>query len=315
MKARLRVSLLGLAALAACASSGARAAPDVRLLSQGSEPRRELRYSAPVETDATFRRSLVQRSTLTLESGGERQESVGPEVRFELELEARAERGGIAQTLRVIEVGLTNVPDESWREELAPVLAVFEGLTGEVRLTARGVVREARFAPLREVGPEADRALADLQRALSRSAAPLPAEAVGPGARWEVASDVEVGGLGLSQLVRTELVGFEPARDGGGERVRLAVEIEQRAGRQALDVPGRPSGSVWLIELEGRSSGTVVTDLRTAFPLEGRLESETRQVLSVPGPGAVRGGTELDSQRYSTGVRVETRFEEHPQGD
>jgi hypothetical protein len=86
---------------------------------------------------------------------------------------------------------------------------------------------------------------------------PLPKEAIGPGARWQLTMVMDRGGIKLTQTMTYKVVAIR------GEQIELTVAITQTARPQLVNAP---TGSYELASYKGTGSGTIVIDLRHPVP-------------------------------------------------
>ncbi len=105
---------------------------------------------------------------------------------------------------------------------------------------------------------------------------PLPEEAVGTGARWDVHTRYSLRGLDVDQVRRYTLV----KRD--GDKASLKFIVEQTARPQAMKLPNLPPGAVVrLDQLASAGDGDVSLDTRQIVPQNSKMALKTTSVVSV----------------------------------
>jgi hypothetical protein len=104
-----------------------------------------------------------------------------------------------------------------------------------------------------------------------KTAAPLPAEPVGIGARWTVEQFIAANGLEVSQSVEYRLVAIE------GTVITLEVRISQQPATTTIQLPGVP-GDVTVAERTTVGTGSTALDLANPVPTSS-VEMRSRQVL------------------------------------
>lgn len=111
-------------------------------------------------------------------------------------------------------------------------------------------------------------------------AVPLPAEAIGVGARWRVVTILRSGGAAVKQTATYRLIAVD------GDAWTIEVELERLGERQPIAVPGAPRGvTAELIGLHRVVKGSVTVDAGSPLPRSGELTSEARAHARFTAPG------------------------------
>ena len=92
---------------------------------------------------------------------------------------------------------------------------------------------------------------------------PVPEEAVGPGAKWEVKMPIKTQGMTIDQTATYEMVSLE------GERLTTKSTFAQHAANQKIQTPAMPGMKVDLTKMIGKGSGERTFDLAKLLPSEG----------------------------------------------
>jgi hypothetical protein len=95
---------------------------------------------------------------------------------------------------------------------------------------------------------------------------PLPEEAVGPGAKWEVKAPIQSHGIKVDQTATYELVSVE------GENLRTKSTSTQRAANQKIDNPIMPGMKVDLTKWTGKGTSELGLDAGKLMPSSGTME-------------------------------------------
>lgn len=265
---------------------------EVRLLESGAAPHRALRYrfgaqeklSVEITLDSTSRTTLVHLSP--------------PEVRFPTVklrvgfLFEPVQVGGAARvsfSLDGSEVQAGADLPANVLDGLRADLAGLGGLAGFSVVDPRGLTREASA----ELPPGARPRLLkdqveDLRQMLLQFAVPLPEEPVGPGARWEVRSELAWEWLHVGRDVfafRGEQTSVYRLTALDGDRLQLEVELTRTFPAQEM-MPSNEAGSPGRLEaLQTQGTGRLGVDLRIPVP-EASLSLATHKRTSAPfGPG------------------------------
>jgi hypothetical protein len=128
---------------------------------------------------------------------------------------------------------------------------------------------------------EAPAEIADLMRQLGESnqvAAPLPDEAVGVGARWQVEQRLELNGISLVQTTEYTLTAVD------GPLLTLEISGGQTPTETTVELPGLEGIDVEILEWTTATTGSLIIDLTDVVPTSS-VVSDARQVLDVVGEG------------------------------
>ena len=114
-----------------------------------------------------------------------------------------------------------------------------------------------------------------MKESFSRIAVPLPEEAVGAGAKWEVRMPLKSQGMTINQTATYELASLE------GERVATKAGIAQSASNQKIPNPAMPAMKVDLDKMVVRGTGDITFDLGKVVAPEGTMDSHSELLMSV----------------------------------
>jgi len=272
---------------------------DVVLLSAGEAPRRPLRYRFAPGREEVMRTRVVTDETKRL--ADRPAESSGPLailIRTKTSIRDVAPDGDASFAWQSLEVAFEPATDApaATRDALRLLLEGLAGRSGSGGYSARGIRREIRH----DAPPDEDaaaRKLYDLITAfLEEAPAPLPAEPVGVGARWEVTTAKEhLEGIRITQTVTYELASL----DADGATLRLFIAVA------ALDQPvaAEDASGVRLKRVHGDGTGSMRIDFDHLVPRDAAFTVTSRAEMTVPGAPAEQ---DLAVERE---VRVATRRE------
>lgn len=258
--------------LSACASSTAPPAstaalvdepaqpgdPVVTVLEPGAEPRTRLRYRVPPGPQAPM--VMQMGMTMAMGIGGMSPPAVKlPLITMTMSVDVTKVQpnGTMSPAFKVSSVEVAEDPGAPavLIAKLKEGMAKLVGMSIEADVTARGFARNVKVK-VPDGAPPDVAAMADSMRTATQQAvAPLPAEPVGAGARWRVASNVDTGALVVQQ---TALMTLEQRPEG---RAVLAIAAEQTADPQPLKARGFPPGASASVE-SFKSTGQGKTDIR-----------------------------------------------------
>ena len=249
--------------------------PDLvfHLLDQGHDPRSPLRY--PTEPPPAQKMSLTLHLGMKMKLPGSPVPPVSmPGLRLLIEVESRrAANRDVRYEFTVTDADLTDVESAqpSTLADMRKGVRNLIGATGSVVVDPRGFHRDLTMkAPGASPGQELDKYLDSAKLAIGQMAVPLPDEAVGVGAKWEVIDTLSQDGIDVRETTYYELLARK------GPRVRLRAQTVQGADRQHAGLPGLPDGVEAQVQsLRGSGSGETELDLRRLVPGSAHEEVET----------------------------------------
>ena len=265
------------AALAAALACGKEELPpppagiSLTLLESGREPRRLLRY--PASPTAAHRVSLTLRLAMKMEVPGSPVPPVTmPGLRLLLDIvSARGERH-VKYDFTVSDADLTGTDNAhpSLLAEMRKGVAQLIGVTGHLRVDARGFASDLSLALPAGIGQELSQFMNSARLAIGQMVVPLPAEPIGIGAKWEAAETIQQDGMSVRERTHYELIALD------GPRALIRTQTGQSADKQRAALPGLPDGvSAEVVSLRGSGSGETEVDLRRLAPGSAREEVKT----------------------------------------
>ena len=106
-----------------------------------------------------------------------------------------------------------------------------------------------------------------LSNSLQQLSTPVPEEAVGSGAKWQVSSDTSINGINLNQTTTYELVDVK----NGVATVNVNLQ-QQETSTQVIDYPGLPlDGILTLQTFRSKAQGEAKIDLDKVMPISSQL--------------------------------------------
>jgi len=160
-------------------------------------------------------------------------------------------------------------------EAMKSSLAGLRGLTGNGRMSDRGLNLGMQMKLPAGADPQLSQMMDQMKESFSSSSSPFPDEAVGPGAKWEYKTKLKSQGMTLNQSMTSELVSNE------GDRLTLRNTIAQTAANQKIQNPAMPGMKMDLTKLTGSGSGHSTLDLSRLLPVSATLEENTETAMSL----------------------------------
>ena len=106
-----------------------------------------------------------------------------------------------------------------------------------------------------------------LANSLQQVSSPVPEEAVGTGAKWQVSSDTSINGINLKQTTSYELLSLK----NGVATLNVNLQ-QQEKSTQVIDYPGLPlDGILTLQSFKGNAKGTATIQLDKVMPVSSQL--------------------------------------------
>ena len=254
----------------------------VKLLEAGAEPRKVLRLHPTVGDKQTLR--LTMKMALETKMGGTEGQAMklpGMTMNMDVTVKDVSDKGNI--TYEVV-MGDTSVADDpggtpQLAELMKAALGGTKGMSGTGTVSSRGLTKGIEFKVPSGADAQTRQIMDQMKDSFSSLAAPLPEEAAGPGARWEVRRTIKSQGMAIDQTETRELVSID------GERVTTKSTITQHASNQKIENPAMPGLKVDLTKMNGNGTGESTFDLGKLLASAGTsdLHSETEMAMDMGG--------------------------------
>lgn len=154
------------------------------------------------------------------------------------------------------------------------------GTTGTIVLDDQGGTQSFTLVTPETVEPTVRASLEQMVQSFQQISSPLPAEAVGVGAIWQVPQEILVNGAAIDSLATFELTAIE------GDVIELAVSVEQTGDIPISDLlPIPDSINVSAQSLDSTGAGRTFIDLNQMMPLGSDLTVNTQSTTTVTEAG------------------------------
>ncbi len=157
------------------------------------------------------------------------------------------------------------------------------GLKGSFIMDNRGAHKGGSFTLPKDADNSVKQIVENMSKSLQQLASPLPAEAVGKGAKWRISFPSNVSGMNVNQTAIYELMDLQ---DGVAT---LKTTVEQQANPQNLTLPQLPAGSTMAVKsFVSQGQGEVIMRLDQLMPVRSivSINSNSEMTLKVAGsPG------------------------------
>ena len=254
----------------------------LKLLEAGAEPRKVLRLHP----------SPGDKQTLTFTMNMAMETKVGdtatpsmkiPTIKMTLGSTVKevADNGDITYEIAMGDISLSDEPGglPEVAEAMKAVFAGTKGLAGTGTASSRGFSKGVEFKSPVGSNPQTRQFMDQMKETFAQLAAPLPEEAVGPGAKWEVKMPLKSQGMTIDQMATYEVVTLE------GERLTTKSTIVQHAANQKIQNPVMPTLKMDLTKMVGSGSGERTFDLAHLLPASGtgKVHTETSMSMNMGG--------------------------------
>lgn len=251
--------------------------PNVKVLDKGADPKKKLRYQVADGTVETL--VLVQsRSQAVI---GQKSRSV-PASKLTIALTAKGKTAAgdrdWSYEVKDATVESNDPAGAAFAKQVQAELKKVVGLNGTFVVTDRGYLRKVEPAKPAGQDPTTAQFAEGLGESMQVAYAPLPAAAVGVGARWEHSFDVRQSGIMVKLVTRYEVVSIS------GDEVKLKTTQSQNAGKQMIDAGGGQKIEISNYKLD--ATGTITLNLKHLAARESKNESQGSMMLEGLGKAA-----------------------------
>jgi hypothetical protein len=249
----------------------------LKLLDAGAEPRKVLRlHPSPGDKQTCALTLKIGMTTRIAEAQAPGMSLPAVKTTMEVTIKSVSPDGDITYEMVLSDASVAE--DAETMPQTAEVtkasMAKFKGLVSTGTMSNRGFRKSTETSAPPGADAKAKKLLDEMNDALSSLATLLPEEAVGAGARWEVASKLKSRGVTIDQTTTYQLVSIE------GERVTTKVTTTQRAANQIIQSPTIPQLKTDLLKMAGRGTGEITFDLGQLLPVDASSDTHTDATTS-----------------------------------
>lgn len=255
----------------------------VTVLSPGAEPRTRLRYTVANGYKDHMSMTMLMSMSMEMAGMGAMPPMQLPAMKMgaDLGVTSVAASGDITYDLAFTGFSVDNAPgvDPAMVAGMQGLDADIKGLKGSSTISDRGIVRSMNFDFSKVTNPTLKQTLDSVSGTLQSLSMPLPEEAVGVGARWEVRQGLASGGMQTFQKTVFELVALD------GKAATLKMTTEATAPPQPFSSPALPPGAdVHLQKFTSTGTGTMTVHLDALVPTsEGTMQQTMVMEINIGG--------------------------------
>lgn len=257
--------------------------PQIELLNPGMDPRQQLRLKPAIDVKETTVMTL--KMDIEISASGRSSpvpKSPVPVMTFETKVTKIDPNGDIHYEFAYTNADITgdtgNTPPAA--QEMRSALKNLVGMKGSFIMDNRGFHKGGNFILPEGADNNLKQMVREMSKFLGQLASPLPAEAVGKGAKWRVSSSSDFSGLNVNDISTYELAGWQ---DGVAS---LNVSIEQQANPQNITSPQLPPGTTLTLKSfasQGRAATTMRLDRLMPFRSTGSVSSNSEMSAKTAG--------------------------------
>ncbi len=258
--------------------------PQVELVNPGVEPRQQLRLKPSLGVKQTT--TMIVKMEMEVSTAG-RSTNVNKVPTMVLTIDTQATKidanGDIHYDFSYANADIAadtpNLPTAAL-DSMRSAVKKLVGLKGSFIMDSQGGNKGGSFTLPAEADNNFKQMVQNMSKSLHQLASPLPAEAVGKGAKWRISFPSNAGGMNVNQTAIYELIGLQ---DGVAT---LKTSVEQQANPQNLTLPQLPAGSTMAIKsFVSQGQGEVIMRLDQLMPVRSvvSINSNSEMTIKVAG--------------------------------
>ena len=209
--------------------------PVVKLLEQGSAPRRALRITPTKGMKQSSLMTMKMDQTMVMR-GQKLPPTPTPAIQFTIDVDVTdvAANGDVSMDYKYPKVEIIDESDEPSpvKAMMETMLKSIEGLTGSATVSSRGFTKKSEITLPPNAEPQIKAMMDSMKESMSRMSSPLPEEPVGVGAKWSVTQLIESNGMKMKQT------SLHTLKEIKGKTFEIAIELTQSADAQEIKTPG-----------------------------------------------------------------------------
>jgi len=200
---------------------------------------------------------------------------------MEVTVKSVSPEGDIASELVITDASVADQPGilPQMAEAMKVSLGNLKGLSANGVTSNSGVNKSTEINAPSGADSQVRNAMEQMKDSFASFSSPLPDEAVGAGAKWEVRLPLKSQGMTIDQTTTYELVSLKD------ELVSIHFTSNETAPPQKIEDLAMPGVKLDLVKLSGRGSGEVNVNLSQLLPTTGSITSHTDLLVNV-GAGA-----------------------------
>jgi len=258
--------------------------PQVELLNPGAEPRQQLRLKPAIDVKETTVTTLKMDMEISASGQSSPAKSPAAVMTFETKVTKIDPNGDIHYESAYTNVDITgdtgNIPP-AVRDAMRSTLKNMVGMKGSFIMDNRGFNKGGSFILPQGADNNLKQMVRQMSKSLEQVASPLPAEAVGKGAKWRVSSSSDFSGIKVNDISTYELASWQ---DGVAS---VNVSIEQQGNPQNITAPQLPAGTTLTLKsLAAQGRGATTMRLDRLMPVRSTWSVSSNSEMSAKTAGS-----------------------------
>jgi hypothetical protein len=251
----------------------------VKLIEPGAEPRKELRYALKTGTKESI--DLIMGMQMKMNIPGMPMPATKvPKMKMTMSVEITDKVGDkeAKYHFAVTDAGVLDTPgvDPMVATMTGTELKKVVGMKGTAIVDSRGFNRDSQLELPPGLNPQMKQMMEGTKQSMDQLSSPLPEEAVGVGAKWELIQTLTQNGITVKQKTLFELVSID------GDKGVLKAGVMQSADRQNAAMPNLPPGvKAELLSLNSTGDGEITFDLSGLLPHKAHTAIKTSSSFSM----------------------------------
>ena len=272
----------------------------VKLLEPGAEPRKVLRLHPKAGDKQSM--TMTMKIGMGIKAGEAPEQPVKlPAMKLVIDVTVKdvAKNGDISYEIVTSDASIENDPDviAQVAEAMKNAVAGMKGIAGKGTISDRGVGKSAEIKAPAGADPQVTQFVEQMKETMSRVSTPLPEEAVGAGAKWEVKMPIKSQGISLNQTEDFELASVDD------ERAAFKTSFTQTASNQKVPNPMMPGSKVDLTKMNGKGTGEVSLGFAQLLPSEASAELHQESSMSM----TVGGEKQTMGMKIDLNLHIESK--------
>lgn len=243
----------------------------VTLSSAGAEPRVPLRFKVAAGQKEAFLMTMTMGLAMNMEGMSMPMDMPTMKMSAETTVTNVAPNGDITYEMAFTKVEVEAAPgaDPAMAQMLQAGAGELTSIKGLVTMSSRGINKSTTLNLEKITDPAMKQMLTGMSGQFESLSMPMPEEAVGVGAKWEVRQATNSGGATIFQKVLCEVVSI----DANGATIK--AQVEQTAPPQSVANPAAPGMTMNIEKVTGKGAGTTTFKFANLSPTSEMTSSTT----------------------------------------
>ena len=247
----------------------------VKLIDPGAEPRQVLRlHVKPGDKQMVI---MTVKMTMDMDMGAaggtnapKAMDLPAMSMPMDVAVQSVAPNGDITYEAVFEEPGVANDTNAAppVMQAMKMALGKIKGMTCTGVISSRGVSKGVDVKVPADADPQMRQSIEQIKQSMHNVGTPMPEEAVGAGAKWEIKMPVKSQGMSIDQTADYQLASAQ------GDKVSATFTLTQTAANQKIQNPSMGNVQMNLLQYTGNGTGNVTTDLSKLMALQANMKMQ-----------------------------------------